>query len=116
MRKFLLLPFLAIQMVVFSQSSIRGELTDSVEKKSLSNSVISLLREKDSILIKFARADKNGVFSIPSVPPGNFILMITHPYFGDYFDKVEVNGSSRELGKIFMTPKSKLLAEVIVKS
>src|SRR6185503_10091595 len=46
----------------------------------------------------------------------SFIIMVTHPFFGDYFDRIVPETDSKELGKIFMTPKSKLLAEVILKS
>src|SRR4030095_324538 len=42
---------------------------------------------------------------------------IRHTVLGDYFDKIAVApGEVKDLGKIAMTPKSKLLAEVIIKS
>jgi hypothetical protein len=101
---------------VFGQS-LKGSIADSVDKKNLQYTVVSVLRPTDSVLVKFVRADKAGNFSINNIPPGKYILMITHPYVGDYFDLVEVKaGMDNEVGKIFMTPKSKLLAEVIVKS
>ncbi len=75
------------------------------------------MRTRDSVLIKFTRADKNGNFSISNLKEGNYILMITHPYLGDYFDTTAIKPNIvNDLGKINMIPKSKLLAEVIVKS
>ncbi|MGC4039073.1 MAG: outer membrane beta-barrel family protein [Chitinophagaceae bacterium] len=105
-------------LTAFSQSvSIKGSVTDSVEKKNLVNSVVSVLTQGDSVLTGFARVDKQGNFSITSLKDGKYILMITHPYMGDYFDKFEMkDGKSVELGNIYLTPKAKLLQEVIVKS
>ena len=48
----------------FSQSSIKGTVTDSVEKKNPQNAVVSLMRQTDSVLVKFNRADKEGHFLI----------------------------------------------------
>jgi hypothetical protein len=98
-------------------ASIKGTVTDTVERKNLFSTVVSVLRKPDSVLIKFTRADKNGGFLLKGLDTGRFILMATHPYFGDYFDQVEVKeNSTLDLGNIYLTPKSKLLAEVIVKT
>ena len=98
-------------------ASVKGTLTDSFENKKLVNSVISILRKSDSVLVRFSRADNHGNFLIPGLKEGQFIIMATHPYFGDFFDKVEVKKEGiTDLGKIYMVPKTKLLAEVIIKS
>jgi hypothetical protein len=98
-------------------TSLKGTVTDSVEKKNPANAVVSLLRQKDSVLVKFTRTDKEGKFVLPRPAEGNYILMITHPYMGDYFDALDLKpATSPDLGKLYMTPKSKLLAEVIIKS
>ena len=98
-------------------ASVKGTLTDSFENKKLVNSVISILRKSDSVLVRFSRADNQGNFLIPGLKEGQFIIMATHPYFGDFFDKVEVKKEGiTDLGKIYMVPKTKLLAEVIIKS
>lgn len=119
MRKLLpLLVLLFVCSVVSGQSSIKGSITDTVDKKNLQNTVVTLLRASDSVLVKFARADKAGNFSLDNIKPGKYIVMITHPYVGDYFDQVEVKAenATTDLGKVVMIPKSKLLAEVILKS
>jgi hypothetical protein len=98
-------------------ASVKGTLTDSFENKKLVNSVISILRKPDSVLVRFSRADNQGHFLISGLKEGQFIIMATHPYFGDFFDKVEVKKDGiTDLGKIYMVPKTKLLAEVIIKS
>jgi len=112
----LLLLFIASS--AFSQSqTLKGTLKDTSENRSLTNTVISVLTKKDSVLVKFARADKDGNFKIEGLKEGSYILMVTHPYMGDYFDIVEVKAAApADLGNVHLTPKSKLLSEVIVKS
>lgn len=114
----LLLLLLTTAIISYSQtSSLKGTVTDSVEKKNPANAVISLLRQKDSVLVRFTRSDKDGHFTIDNLKEGKFILMITHPYMGDYFDNFEVRaGIPVDLGQVYITPKTKLLAEVIIKS
>ncbi|MGZ5219471.1 MAG: outer membrane beta-barrel family protein [Chitinophagaceae bacterium] len=105
------------QVALAQTASLKGAVVDNTEHKNLQNTVISLLRAKDSVLVKFARADKAGNFSISNLKEGEYIIMITHPYLGDYFDKTAIKpGIVNDLGKINMIPKSKLLAEVIIKS
>ncbi len=120
MKKTLLLGFLLLTGAISSiaqTSVIKGQLTDSVDKKSPANAVISLLRKTDSILVNFARADKDGHFTLNNIKSGSYILMATHPFMGDYFDTLRLEqGSTKDLGAVYMTPKSKLLAEVILKT
>ena len=118
MRKFIIgLLFVFVASASFSQSSIKGVVKDSVENRNLVNTVVSVLSKKDSILVSFARTDKSGNFKIDNVNAGNYILLITHPYMGDYFDNIEVKPNQHlELGNVHLTPKSKLLSEVIVRS
>ncbi len=120
MRKQLILVLCLILFVHFvsaQTASLKGTVADNTDNKNLQNTVISLMRAKDSVLVKFARADKAGHFQLSNLKEGDYILMITHPYLGDYFDKPIIKPNEvTDLGKINMIPKSKLLAEVIIKS
>ena len=113
---FLLLFFIASS--AFSQTqTLKGTLKDTSENRILVNTVISVLSKKDSVLVKFTRADKEGNFRIQGLKEGSYILLVTHPYMGDYFDNIEVKADAPpDLGNVYLTPKSKLLSEVIVKS
>lgn len=105
------------QLALGQTATVKGSVVDNTEHKNLQNTVISLLRAEDSVLVKFARADRSGQFTLPNLKPGSYIIMITHPYLGDYFDKTTVKENAvTDLGTISMIPKSKLLAEVIIKS
>lgn len=104
---------------VFSQknASIRGQVVDTTDHRSLQNTLITLMKPGDSTLISFARADKSGNFQISQLDSGTFILMATHPYLGDLFDNIRLGaGEQKELGILHMLSKSKLLEEVIVRS
>jgi hypothetical protein len=119
MRKiiFLLFGFCTAAGASAQNSSLKGAVADTIERRNLSNASVSLLKKSDSILVKFTRADKNGSFSIPSISPGSYILMNTHPFMGDYFDNIELKaGEALDLGTIYLTPKTKLLEAVIVKT
>jgi len=114
----LLLLILCLSLSAIGQrASIKGSVADTIDRKNLQNTLVTLMRASDSGLVKFTRVDKSGQFSIPDLDSGKYILMITHPYVGDLFDQVSLTpGQTKNMGNISMIPKSKLLAEVIVKS
>lgn len=119
MRKtFFSLLILFVSVSAWSQTAIvKGTIIDSFDKKNLVNTSVALLRKSDSTLAKFTRADKDGNFQMTGLKPGNYILMNTHPYVGDYFDNIELKpGETLELGKLYLTPKTKLLEAVIVRT
>jgi hypothetical protein len=118
MRKlFFGLILLCFSQIVFGQaSSLKGTIRDTVEKKNLPNAVISLLRNKDSVLVKFGRTDHQGSFNIPNLSPGDYILMISYPKFADYADKLTLAPGETDLGAVPLTPKSVLLQEVVIRT
>ncbi|HMR82575.1 MAG TPA: TonB-dependent receptor family protein [Niabella sp.] len=118
MRKFLtLLLVMVFAAPAFAQTiNIKGTLVDSADKKSLQNTVIALLNSRDSALVDFARAGAGGTFELNAADTGTYILLVTHPYFADYTDKLQLQpGKPLDLGFINMLSKSKLLEEVVVK-
>jgi len=72
---------LLLSGVVLGQSRTRivGSLTDTVEKKSLYNSSVLLLRKSDSIMVRHTRSDKTGDFL---------------PYVGDDVGMLEAPGKT----------------------
>jgi hypothetical protein len=112
----LLFLLLGICRYGFSQhADIKGTVIDTSEKRNLSNSVIALLRPADSVLLSYTRSDAAGNFTLQKLSPGTFIIMVTHPAYADYFDRVTITGSAPvNLGNISLTLKSQLLQEVVV--
>jgi hypothetical protein len=101
---------------VQAQSSLKGTITDTLNKQNLSNAVVSVLRVKDSVLVKFARTDAKGNFELKNLKAGDFILMVSYPTYADYVEKVTVeDGKDKLLGSLPVITKANLLQEVIVR-
>ena len=111
----------ALGMLLFSTtilaqtSSLGGTVRDTMEKKSLQNAVVSLLK-KDSTLYKFTRTDKSGSFLLNDVTPGTYKLLITYPKFADYTDEILIKAEPTDVGAIALTQSAHLLQAVIIKS
>ncbi len=118
MQKLTVLLLLLFSIARFSyaqSSSIKGTITDTIEKKILPNSAVLLLRKSDSVLVSFTRSDKQGNFVLKNLPAGKFLLMVNYPTYADYIDEINVKDSSvQDLQRIMMTLKSQLLKEVVV--
>jgi len=101
----------------FAQSAvITGSITDTVERKAIANGSVLLLRKSDSVLVKFARADKEGNFVLKDLPKGKFIILVTFPKYADYTDTLAIADSTEtKTENIFMILKAQLLKEVIVR-
>eukprot|EP01136_Pigoraptor_vietnamica_P045037 Opistho-1_new@22526 len=108
---------LAATVSVFAQPvSLKGTITDTLNKQNLSNAVISVLRAKDSVLVKFTRTSATGNFELKNLPAGNFIVMVTYPSYADYVEKISLEaGKDRDLGSLPLITKANLLQEVIVR-
>jgi hypothetical protein len=117
MRKILLILaiLLAGTLRLEAQSqTIRGIVSDTVNQKQLSNSSVILVRKFDSVMVAFKRASQDGSFSF-NAPAGKYVLMVSYPGFGDYSDSITVADQPVDIGKIYLTPRSKLLEEIIIK-
>ncbi len=100
----------------FSQNiPVKGIIKDTTSNNAVLNAVVALLSQKDSVLKKFDRTSADGSYSLP-VPAGKYILMVMHPTFADYVEDIEIKEGNEQLAMIAVTPKSKLLEAVILKS
>jgi hypothetical protein len=95
--------------------SVKGLVTDTLNKQNLTNAVVAVLRAKDSVLVKFTRTNKEGSFNLPNISAGKYIVMVTYPAYADYVDIINTTGGITDLGKISVITKATLLQEVIVK-
>src|ERR1700689_280612 len=111
---FLFLTFIIISSA-FAQSSIKGIVKDTTEKKNLSNSVVMVLRQKDSIMVGYTRSDKSGNFILKNLPAGKLLILITYPKYADYVDNFELKDSADlDLNEIALTLKSELLKTFVL--
>jgi hypothetical protein len=113
----LLLCFAFINFASAQNTSVKGIVVDTLNKQNLGNSSVSILRAKDSVLVKFTRTDKDGKFELTNLPAGKHVVMITYPAFADYFEAVDLESNpSIDLGNVRLTLKSKLLEDVMVRT
>ena len=101
----------------FGQTSdIKGKLTDSSSNLLMANAVISVLRQQDSVLVKFSRSDKSGNFEIQNLDSGTYIILVSYPKYGDYVDKFDLKKAADfNFHTIYLTQKAKLLQEIIIR-
>src|SRR5690606_10283085 len=96
--------------------TIKGSLEDQSSNLYLENGVISVLNSKDSTLVNFTRAKKNGSFIIENIPAGDYILLASYPKYTDFVEEVRldsVNGSY-DFGSVNMLLISQLLKDVVI--
>jgi hypothetical protein len=111
-----LIIFLQFTFLISSAQTVTGKISDTADNKSIGNAVVALLTTGDSILYKFTRTTSEGKFNIHNVKQGNYVLLITHPYYANYVDDITVNTTGLDLKQIAFKSKSQILQEVIVKS
>jgi Outer membrane protein beta-barrel family/Carboxypeptidase regulatory-like domain len=113
----LIIAFCFFASLAFAQTiQVSGNVKDTATKVSVKNAVVTLLTPKDSILKAFTRVKEDGSYSLSNVKPGKYIISVSHPTFGEYVDDIELKLNNETLGMIALTPKSKLLEAVIVKT
>jgi len=112
----LVLFIFSVQSGFCQTSGIKGKLTDSSSNLIPSNAVISVLRQQDSILVKYSRSDKNGNFQIDNLDSGKYIILVSYPKYGDYVDMFDLKKDEHfDFKTIYLTEKAKLLAETIIR-
>ena len=96
---------------------VKGVSVDTVEHVKLVNTSIAVLNAKDSTLVSFTRAAEDGSFSIKSLIPGKFILLMSYPGYADYVEHFTLDSLHRlhNFETVSMQLKERLLKEVIIK-
>src|SRR5580704_10871897 len=113
----LLVLFCALRGSAQNSYSVKGFVADTAAKTKLANTAVSVLTAKDSTLVTFTRAAKDGSFSIANLHKGTFILLVTYPGYADYVEQFSLDSTKtmHDFGQLSMILKSKLLADVIIK-
>jgi len=106
----------AIPCLCYSQqASVKGSIMDTLNRQNLSNTVITLLQAKDSILYKFTRTNASGHFELKGLKGGKYLMLVTAPGFADYVEPFALTDSTTITNaKIIMSLKSRLLQEVVI--
>ncbi|MFD0750468.1 TonB-dependent receptor [Mucilaginibacter calamicampi] len=98
--------------------SIKGSVADTIAASKLHNASILALRAKDSIMVRYTRADQQGNFAINNLPEGKYLLLVTYPEYADYSEPFTLGAASpaHDFKRISMLLKSRLLADIIIKA
>lgn len=116
---FILISFALFGKLNAQQSAsykISGQLRDTADKRNLENASIVLLKNKDSVLYKSVRANKEQRFVINSVDTGKYVILVVYPGYASLVDRVSVNNSDVDLGVLAMNTKIKVMQEVLLKT
>ena len=100
-----------------AQFKISGIVTDTASNIKLKKASVSVLNAKDSTQVKFVWSAADGAFQASNLKTGKFILLVSCAEYADYvsFFELDAKNSIQDFGKINLTQKAKLLAEVIIK-
>jgi iron complex outermembrane receptor protein len=120
---FSLLAGITIGMSSFAQSApggkISGTIKDGGNQKIIDAASVSLLRAKDSALVKVAVADKEGNFYFENVKDGNYLVLATSVgHEKTYSAAVGINAGNTTItvGVLQLVASNKAMKEVVVNS
>jgi iron complex outermembrane recepter protein len=122
MKKILLLAYLILLAIcVFAQTpaktgKITGLVTDT-SRKAVESASVSLLRAKDSSLVKLSVTQKSGRFGFENIADGKYLLMVTAIGNAKNYSKpFEITPASNaiEIPAILLRPQSKDLKAVTI--
>jgi hypothetical protein len=121
MKKVLLFVFviLLISSTGFAQTNgLLGRVYDSTNVKPIVFATVSIIRKSDSMLVKHARTNQQGRFSISGLKADTFILLIAHNSYIDFVDEIILTEKDavKDLGDYNMIQRGQVLREVIIKN
>ena len=116
---FSLLAAMSIAVCSYAQTGgkISGSIKDGGNQKIIDAASVSLLRAKDSSLVKVAVADKDGNFSFENVKDGNYLVLATSVGHSKSYSSqfsIAADKLSAHVGVLQLIPAEKALKEVSV--
>ncbi|MDP3393425.1 outer membrane beta-barrel protein [Sediminibacterium sp.] len=87
-----------------TNATISGEVVDSIARKGLAYSTVSIVQQKDSTLVSFARADSSGKFKLSGLPKGNYLLSFSYVGYVPVWKPIQIKDAEQlNLGRIILT-------------
>jgi hypothetical protein len=117
LKKCLLLLAVLCAAPAFAQTmQVSGRVQDTVAKTPLQGAVAMAVRLADSVLVKHARTDRQGMFALSQLPLDTYQVVVSHPQFADQV--FIVIGSEKnnlyDFGRIVLPLKTQQLNEIVV--
>lgn len=98
-----------------SANTITGHLANSNNHKPIDAATISLLKTKDSSLVKIAVSDKAGSFVLEGIAAGSYLIRTTALGFTQaYSPSFQVTAPALTIDSLFLQPEIKALGGVTV--
>ncbi len=118
---FSLLAAMTIGMSSIAQTGglVSGSIKDGGNQKIIDAASVSLLKAKDSVLVKVAITDKAGNFSFENVKDGDYLVLATSiGHVKTYSSTVTISAgnASATVGVLQLVPSDKAMKEVVVSS
>lgn len=107
---------LLCSVIVWSQGTIKGKLTDTTGKNPLGLATVTVFKATDTTIITYRLSNPEGEFKVPGIPL-NLLCRVVISYSGyDAYRKefTLTDATPLELGTIQLMPSSKSLEEVLV--
>lgn len=99
------------------QITVKGIISDSLEQTPLDSSKIIISQQKQQVT---TFSNLRGEFQIQIAPPKNsndsLLVFIHKPGYNAFYQKLPVPKSETDLGTFFLTPESKILEDVVIRS
>lgn len=112
---FTLAVFVLMATVVNAQTSKISGIINDEQGKAIASGSVSLLKAKDSSLIKVAVSDKTGAYEFPNIKEGTYLLSATSIGFSKSLSPVfEVKGGTVSAPSLALKQSPKDLANVTV--
>lgn len=113
----------AISIAIFSQAQSGGKISGSIKdggnQKIIDAATVSLLKAKDSSLVKAAVTDANGNFSFENVKEGSYLVLATSVgHSKTYSSSISINSANptAQVGVLQLVEANKAMKEVVVSS
>jgi iron complex outermembrane receptor protein len=113
----IILVMLTVQAIGQRNGKVSGFLSNNA--KAIENASITLLKAKDSVLVKAAVSDKNGGFIFENINYGTYLVVVNNIGFQRYLSPVITLSADKPditLGTISIEPTVNSLGEVTVTS
>jgi hypothetical protein len=101
-----------------NEGSVKGKLMDTASKQVVPNATISLLNAKDSSIVSFIISDKQGLFELKNLQPGDYTVIISHGSFETIKKNISITATNKlaDLGELKLEKAYKKLGEIVVTS
>ena len=120
MKKIILLGIMTLSILsVFSQSKgikVTGCVIEKESKEPVFQANVQMLNLPDSVYVAGAASDEKGMFTLPDVTTGKFLLKISYVGFKNKFIPIELSSASpkKDMGKVELEADAILMKETVI--